>query len=198
MTHNSQEFYREALFWRQLRHPYITPFYGVCVDCFAPHMAIVTPWMPNGNLLQFLRRNDMVDRYRIVCNPSILSHYSSLQLLSSRQLIQIADALKFLHERSPKVIHGDVRGANVLVNEDGHACLADFGLAVVGDSIPDLTASSSSHNAAGAVRWLAPELLFPDKFPDNSHGRRSLASDVYSYGCVCIEVRDAAVTYIKH
>lgn len=40
----------------------------------------------------------------------------------------------------------------------------------------------------GNFRWLSPELLDPDNCPSPS-GRPRFASDIYSFACVCIEVR---------
>ena len=38
-------------------------------------------------------------------------------------------------------------------------------------------------------RWLAPEILDPTSFGEQATGKGTKASDVYSFGCVCIEVR---------
>jgi serine/threonine protein kinase len=76
-------------------------------------------------------------------------------------------------------VHGDVKGANILVNDHGEAALADFGLssiiAVAGD------ATTSNFNS-GSWRWMAPELLSQDMTS------KTCASDTYSYGSVILEV----------
>lgn len=55
--------------------------------------------------------------------------------------------------------------------------LADFGLAQFVDS-----ATASFGSVRGAVRWSAPEVIV-------TGGRLTFASDVYAFGCVCLEVR---------
>jgi serine/threonine protein kinase len=60
--------------------------------------------------------------------------------------------------------------------------LTDFGLSTFVDQE---TASSSTH--AGSLRWMAPELIYPEKFGLDKF-TRTPASDMYSFGCVCLEV----------
>ena len=98
-----------------------------------------------------------------------------------------------------EVVHGDLKGANILVNDRGEAVLADFGLS----SIINIVGSSGTSTFTGgrcvparifalnetenmrSVRWMAPELLalsLHDVTP------RTCASDTYSYGSVILEV----------
>ena len=54
------------MIWRQLRHPNLLPFYGVLDDEFHPLLALVAPWMPNGHMIGYLKRNPGADRMRLV------------------------------------------------------------------------------------------------------------------------------------
>lgn len=67
---------------------------------------------------------------------------------------------------------------NVLIDQDRHARLADFGLA----GWADATQATSTTNHAGSVRWMAPELHVLERF------RRTEVSDVYAFACVSVEV----------
>jgi serine/threonine protein kinase len=60
-----QAFGREALIWRQLSHPNLLPFFGLYyVDS---RLCLVSPWMENGHLLQFLRHaSTNIDRLSLV------------------------------------------------------------------------------------------------------------------------------------
>ncbi|KAJ7202665.1 kinase-like domain-containing protein, partial [Mycena pura] len=72
---------------------------------------------------------------------------------------------------------------NILISNEWNACLADFGLT----SFSDVTASTdTSHNRAGSLRWMAPELIDPEKF--GQRFLRTPATDVYAFGCVCLEL----------
>ncbi|KAG6808483.1 hypothetical protein H0H92_003986 [Tricholoma furcatifolium] len=78
-----------------------------------------------------------------------------------------ADRLQlFLHERL--IVHGDLKGINVLVNDSGRACIADFGL------------SSIVPSRGGTPYCQAPE-LFKGKY-------NTKATDIYAFGCLVYEV----------
>jgi len=74
--------------------------------------------------------------------------------------------------------------ANILIDNSGRACVADFGLSRVLDSAMTVTNSlSGSVSFGGTVRWQAPELFDPSvECPP-----ATMASDVYAFGCVCYE-----------
>lgn len=76
--------------------------------------------------------------------------------------------------------------ANILVNQNGRACLADFGLLTIE---PDSTDTTSSHlfQRGGTLLWMGPELLYPEKF-GLTGGRLTKSSDCYALGMVVYEV----------
>ena len=103
------------------------------------------------------------------------------------QLYEIASGLAYLHGEG--IVHGDLHGGNILIDAGGHACLTDFGLAVI--------AEGSSYNygslhGGGAIKWTAPELLAPDEF-GLEDSRPTFQSDVYAFGCMCVEVGGGVV-----
>ena len=73
-----------------------------------------------------------------------------------------------------------------MIDGDGRACLADFGLITVASDPTHLTASSSAHTA-GTTRWMSPELLDPERF-GSENGRPTKESDCYALGMVILEV----------
>jgi len=86
------------------------------------------------------------------------------------------------------MVHGDLKGANILIDDQGRACLSDFGLATVvydKDTVNLMTTGSIAH---GSTRWMAPELLSPE---ENGllRSRPSRRSDIYSLSMVMWEVR---------
>ncbi|XP_072997603.1 mitogen-activated protein kinase kinase kinase 18-like [Typha latifolia] len=85
----------------------------------------------------------------------------------------VVRALRYLHGEAG-VVHGDVKGRNVLVG-DGIAKIADFGSARRVGSDSD----SDSDTICGTPLWMAPEVV--------RGGRPTPASDVWSLGCTVIE-----------
>jgi serine/threonine protein kinase len=74
--------------------------------------------------------------------------------------------------------------SNVFTTDDGHARLADFGLTAIGDVTP--TRVPMTLEVAGATRWLAPELLDPDKTASAS--QKTPAGDIFTLGRLCLAV----------
>ncbi|KAK0498050.1 kinase-like domain-containing protein, partial [Armillaria luteobubalina] len=156
------EFCREALVWRQLRHPNVLPFLGVSEELFAPRYCLISPWMVNGNIISYLKTHPGHDR------------------LTS--LAQIAEGMKYLHNHNPPIAHADIRGANILVTDDLRCCLADFGLSLFAES---QSFDSTSKMGKGTARWLAPEHLDPNAVIDQAYITKR---DIYAYGCTVVEI----------
>lgn len=75
--------------------------------------------------------------------------------------------------------------ANILIDENCNARLADFGLLII-VSDPGNLLSSSSNSQRGTVRWMSPELILPQEFGfENS--RPTGPSDCYALGMVIYE-----------
>ena len=99
-------------------------------------------------------------------------------MLTDLQLREAAEALKHLH--SQDLIHGDIRGSNVLVSDDEHALLTDFGLATLLS-----TQTSGAIHSGSIVRWQSPELL---------NGKpNSVSSDVWAFGMMIYEVSKSSL-----
>ncbi|KAE8882627.1 hypothetical protein PF010_g18149 [Phytophthora fragariae] len=88
--------------------------------------------------------------------------------------IDIAEALAYMHSRSPKIIHRDLKSRNVLLNSSMVAKLSDFGLSRNRTYEETLTAG------VGTVRWTAPEVMLGDNYSEQA--------DVYSFGVVLSEL----------
>jgi serine/threonine protein kinase len=75
---------------------------------------------------------------------------------------------------------------NILVDDDGHACLCDFGLGNIYESVGPAFVTSVF---AGSMRWMAPELVLSNNDPDIAQRLpRSTQTDVYSFGSVVFQV----------
>ena len=76
--------------------------------------------------------------------------------------------------------------ANILIDESGHARLADFGFLTIVSDPTNFTASSSLV-IGGMTRWMSPELLHPDQF-GLEDSRPTKESNCYLLGMVIYEV----------
>ncbi|KAJ7585350.1 kinase-like domain-containing protein [Mycena floridula] len=153
---------REATVWKRLRHPQIADFYGVSLVGNRP--SLVLAWYDNGTAPSYLKGKDLGTRLRIVKD--------------------IALGVEYLH--SQNIVHGDVKGANVLITDQGNAVICDFGLSRV---LQDLVGSGySTSSLAGSIPWQAPELF-------SVGHRKTFASDIWALGCTVYEILTGNTPY---
>ncbi|PVF94190.1 kinase-like protein [Serendipita vermifera] len=154
---------REGAIWSKLNHPNILPLLGYVDDDvgFQPFGAFVSPWCEYGNSEDYLfARGDS------------MSLEERLELLCA-----VTEGALYLHSHDPPIVHGDIKPANILIDQYGIPKLSDFGLACVflSDGGTGLT-TTTAHT--GTERYLAPELV------DSDVCRPTCESDVYAMGCV--------------
>ncbi|KAF1316286.1 hypothetical protein FI667_g15529, partial [Globisporangium splendens] len=144
------QFLKEVQVWSRLRHPQVLPFLGAC---HVGKFFFVCEYAKNGTLPEFLKKGDN-------------------RQMTWRTLHEVALGLQYLH--SLRIIHGDLKGNNLLVAADGTAKLADFGLSLI-------IASSTTvkPEKLDAPRWRAPEVLKGESI--------SMASDIFAFGMCIIE-----------
>lgn len=85
--------------------------------------------------------------------------------------------------------------ANILINSEFRACLADFGLAAIVET--SSVQGYSSQQAGGTIRWMAPEILDPKKYGYAEGALRKLPSkstDIYALGMTILEVRKTSLS----
>ncbi|EUC56567.1 tyrosine kinase catalytic domain protein, partial [Rhizoctonia solani AG-3 Rhs1AP] len=121
------------------------------------YLGMVSEWMENGNLHEYLRTHPDADQHQLC--------------------IDIASGLKYMHARN--TVHGDLKALNVLVSPNGIAMLSDFDFSVMSEA-SGLMFTASSNSRAGSTRWVAPEML-AEEAP-----KRTKESDVYALGMVSI------------
>lgn len=93
---------------------------------------------------------------------------------------QVLYGLEYLHTLDPPVVHRDIKGSNILLGLDCKAKLADFGCS-------RRSQQTLTHTMRGSVPWMAPEVIAFSRF-----GR---SADVWSFGCVIIEMGTASVPW---
>ncbi|KZP04137.1 kinase-like protein [Athelia psychrophila] len=172
---------REVQVWKRLRHQNIVHLLGTATD-FPCRMlqgsprpvALVSPWMERGNLKDLLSRG------------SIYSISDLLQLLCG-----VAEGLNYLHCKS--VIHADLHPGNILIHDDGHPCLTDFGQSSINAEFAGTSYFSTTMCAA--IRWCAPELIPPQGGVIGFIPRLTSACDIFSFGNVMLQVLSNKLPY---
>jgi len=149
---------QEGFVWSKVTHPNITPFLGISFDFDRPGLpCLVSPYYRHGSITSYLKNRP---------------HVNKLPLIT-----QIADAMSYLHDAS--IIHGDIKGSNVLVNDEGKASLTDFGLSFILQE-----SGFTTKTVSGTWRFMAPELMSAEEV----RMRMTQATDVWAFSMTVVEI----------
>ncbi|KAM6499519.1 Protein kinase-like domain containing protein [Amanita muscaria] len=153
----------ECMAWHRLCHRHVNQLYGLLQT--SQSIGMVSQWCENGTITEYLANNVNANKMRL--------------------LVQVASGMAYLHSCQPAVIHGDLKGGNILIDEHGCAIISDFGLSKVMEGMVEQIGSSFF---AGSTRWMAPELILPLVEDDGRSPTVTTYSDVFAFGGVCLEV----------
>jgi hypothetical protein len=153
-----ERFLREPRLAASLDHPGVVPIYEAGEREGQLYLAM--RWVEGSDLGQMLQRAGRL-------SPEV----------TVGVLTQVAEALDATHRRG--LVHRDVKPANILVDDDGHAYLADFGI-----SAPGGGAAGAAGRMAGTLDYLAPEQIRGEEVD----GR----TDCFALGCVLHECLSGA------
>lgn len=156
-----EEFKNEVALMMQLKHPRIVQCYGLCLN----PLQAVFELMRRGSLESQLRENETPKKPFLDWS------------IRKPMLLDMAEAIHYLHTHH--IVHGDLRSANFLMDNEQRVKLGDFGLAKQRAGVMTIAFADIRH--MGKPGWLAPELL-------SKEGARTAASDVYSFGMVVWEL----------
>ncbi|KAL1780541.1 receptor-interacting serine serine/threonine-protein kinase 3 [Sigmodon hispidus] len=168
---NSKAIAREVKAMAKLHNPHVLLLLGVTESLewdLVCGPALVTEFMENGSLSGLLQ-------------PTCPRPWPLL----CRLLHEVVLGMCYLHDLNPTLLHRDLKPSNVLLDQDLHAKLADFGLSTFQEGSQSGSRSrsesrsgsgSGSRAPGGTVAYLAPELLI------NVNQKASKASDIYSFG----------------
>ncbi|KAJ4762013.1 BRI1-associated receptor kinase [Rhynchospora pubera] len=156
-----EAFLREVELISVAVHRNLLRLIGFCTT--ATERLLVYPFMENLSVAYKLRE--------------FKSHETTLDWPTRHRVaLGTARGIEYLHEHcNPKIIHRDVKAANVLLDADLEAVVGDFGLAKLVD-VRKTSVTTKGHY----VTHIAPEYL--------STGRSSEKTDVFGYGIMLLEL----------
>lgn len=153
---------KEIYTWSKCIHPNVVKLLGLAM--FRDSLAMISHWEENGNLPYYLTRCPSADR----CQLSTL----------------ICAGLSYLHDNN--IVHGSVKGSNILVSRDGTPMLTDFGDAGILSGTLQFTATVTGPSYS--LRWTAPEIVI-------GQSGLTAAGDIYSLGMTILETFTSKVPF---
>ncbi|NXE92745.1 RIPK2 kinase, partial [Menura novaehollandiae] len=158
---------KEAEILHKARFSYILPILGICNE--PEFLGIVTEYMTNGSLNQLLHGKDVY--------PDIP------WCLRFRILYEIALGVNYLHNMNPPLLHHDLKTQNILLDDEFHVKIADFGMSRWRVISMSQSRSESSLPEGGTIIYMPPEDYNPSQ-----KTRASVKHDIYSYAIIMWEV----------
>ncbi|KAK3410941.1 hypothetical protein EUGRSUZ_J02967 [Eucalyptus grandis] len=155
-----REFQAEIEIISRIHHRHLVSLVGYCIS--GAHRILVYEFVPNSTLEFHLHGKDQ---------PTMTWPIRMKIALGS------AKGLAYLHEEcNPRIIHRDIKAANILLESNFEAKVADFGLAKFASDAD----THVSTRVMGTFGYLAPEYA--------SSGYLTEKSDVFSFGVVLLEL----------
>ncbi|KAH8978454.1 kinase-like domain-containing protein [Lactarius hatsudake] len=154
-------FVHEVEIWKSLYHPNVLELFGASSASGEPPWFLVSKYYPRGSLVKYLKGLSDADATRV----------DALKMIH-----EISNGMEYLHNRG--VLHGDLKAANILVDNDVHCVISDFGQSEMKSEVYRISHVSQPR---GTLRWQAPELM---------RGAQALTPemDVYAFAICCVEV----------
>ncbi|ORY59236.1 uncharacterized protein BCR38DRAFT_412939 [Pseudomassariella vexata] len=153
---------REISLLRDLRHANIVQYLGCSSS--TEYLNIFLEYVPGGSV------QTMLNSYGALPEPLVRSFVR-----------QILNGLSYLHNRD--IIHRDIKGANILVDNKGTIKISDFGISKKLEATNILSGANNNKNRPslqGSVFWMAPEVV-----KQTSYTRKA---DIWSLGCLVVEM----------
>ncbi|KAG4123973.1 hypothetical protein ERO13_D10G010900v2 [Gossypium hirsutum] len=164
----SREFLAELKVLTHVHHLNLVRLIGYCVE---GSLFLVYEFIENGNLSQHLRWRDR----------------DPLPWLARVQIgLDSARGLEYIHEHTvPLYIHRDIKSANILIDKNFRAKVADFGLT----KLTEYGNTSLQTRLVGTFGYMPPEYA--------QYGEVSPKVDVYAFGVVLYELISAREAVVK-
>ncbi|CAA9989092.1 tyrosine kinase-like protein, putative [Plasmodium knowlesi strain H] len=158
---NLKNFLREIEIYKNIQRPNICTFYGICIR--SNKLMLLLEYYPKGNLFNFLKNKNKIHKKQ--------------RLAWASEMCSIVHAF---HTHNPPVINGDIKTSNVLIDNNMHLVMCDFGKARF--------KNTKLYSNFGSYRYMAPET-----FSCTSEVTEKI--DIWSLACCIVEIFSSKYPY---
>jgi len=166
----AMELIRESDKWLQLSHKNILPYFGHCFNLRGDDIALISLYCRRRTVMDSIKFNYVKERSA--------DNQQRLELVTD-----VVNGLEYL--QSMDIVHGHLVPNNVLIDNDGHARLTDFGQAKI---------FTGSRTSRGSGLYMAPEIM-PLSDEDDEDKVLTHQSDIYAFAMVAFEIFTGKAPY---
>ncbi|KAM0751736.1 kinase-like protein, partial [Meredithblackwellia eburnea MCA 4105] len=143
---------------KDLSHDNIVEYLGM--EETPEYLSIFLEYVPGGSVGRIIRTHGKFPE-------DVIKHFT----------FQILTGLRYLHNLG--ILHRDLKGDNILCDQDGVCKISDFGTS---KKSQDIYNNDVNMSMQGSIFWMAPEVI------QNESRGYSAKADIWSLGCLCLEM----------
>lgn len=137
-------------------------------DCWQRMPFLILPYCQNGSAFKYVSPDMQISEDE-----------------AWKVLHDVAAGLAYLHGKNPPIIHQDIKPDNILISDEGHYMITDFGIST---RIRSTLKRSAAEMSGGTIAYMGPE-----RFSETPHP--IMASDIWSLGAMMYELMTGNTVY---
>lgn len=141
-------------------------------DIFEQQPYLIMPYIKNGSAFKYLADGQTIPEDECW-----------------KMLHDVAAGLAYLHEKTPPLIHQDIKPDNIMIDDEGHYLITDFGISARVRST--IRGAQAQEQSGGTLAYMGPERF-------SSNPKPIMASDVWSLGAMMYELMTGLPPFGNH
>ena len=141
-------------------------------DCYERQPYLIMPYIKNGSAFKYITDGQNIPEEECW-----------------KMLHDVAAGLAYLHEKTPPLIHQDIKPDNIMIDDEGHYLITDFGISARVRST--IRGAQAQEQSGGTLAYMGPERF-------SSKPKPIMASDVWSLGAMMYELMTGTPPFGNH